>query len=136
MISLSSYRKSQSFQWQKLAVADEFGQRRDGGDEAKDHNRRDIFKNRFAVATAGQFWAMFRYEMFRPSLSGSLTVAVLFFCFTFMAVFYRHSSFQTQNVSSFVLYFIDLLKRLNCLAGNVAGLPHHVPGARAGYRLG
>lgn len=133
LVSDSFYRKSLSFQWRKLALAEEFGH---GGDQANGRNHSTVYKNRFAVATSGQFWALFRHELFQPSLSGSLTLAALLACCCVTEAFCQYSQRESQNVcASILIYIKEIIIRLIYLPDNVTWFLDYVSRARDGWQM-
>lgn len=75
-----------------MVVADEYcKQRGDGYNGDYDSiGHREAYKEQFATATSGQFWALFRAEALRPSFSGGFTVAIFYLSIAFMAAHYHY----------------------------------------------
>lgn len=107
--SSTFYRKSQTFQTQKLSIAEEYCQRSAAnststGSETINNTllgQREAFRNRFTAVTSGQFWALFRAEALRPSFSGVITLGILLVFLAIMIAHDRHDygGMNTEHVS-------------------------------------
>lgn len=110
MASAAFYRKSLTFQMQKLSIADEYCQRSATnsavGPEANNSTllgQRELYRNRFAAATSGQFWALFRSEALRPSFSGAITLLIMLVFLTIVSAIYHETNARedTHNVGEY-----------------------------------
>lgn len=63
--------------------------------------QREAYRNRFAAATSGQFWALFRSEALRPSFTGAITLGILLTFLSIMAAVIRiaNDGMHSENVS-------------------------------------